>query len=130
MDEQKWTVINKDREIAFVFPCRGNFFYESTLKANIGCTKPNGGHGHIELRGFQKVYAFIPICCYSQAGVKAAVECLKLEKSGFIGILDLPEVKRLPAELTEEEKLVVASSVEMDKLAKLHGFWNLKRFRS
>lgn len=127
MSENKWTEVKKNvAAVRFSFPCQGNYCYLRHF-GNIGCVKPDGEHGHIELQTLNDGYLFIPFLCYSQDGVRAAVEILKLEEAGFTGILDLPEVKALPAELTELEKLTVPSPIEKEILNKLREI--LERYR-
>lgn len=122
MAKDKWTEVGGRRATAFTFPCVGNYFYHEILKRHIGCTKPDGRHGHIELMSFEGGLVFIPYCCYSQAMVKLVVESLLLEGKGFTGIPDLPQVKQLPVEFTVEENLVLASPDELEKLAKWSRF--------
>jgi len=123
MSEKKWVELNEYGSAAFVMPCQKHYYYVRFPGINIGCAEPDERHGHLELADDEGMYAFIPFRCYSQAGVKVVVEYLKLEQEGFKGILTLPPISSLPAELTEQEKLIIASPDEMEKWARISGWF-------
>lgn len=120
MSEKKWTEISEEMSVAFSLPCREHYYHVRRI-GTMSCDKPDERHGHIELM-CDDGYGLIYFCCYSQAGVKTVVKAIGEEE--FKGILDLEEVKKLPQELTEEEKLVIASPVEMEKFTKIYGWWS------
>ncbi len=88
------------------------------LCADSDCAKLDVRHGHVELLTLENGIVPTPFRCYSQSGVTLVVTGLKLAEGGWKGILDLPEVKGLPVELTEQDKPLLDSSTEMEKLAK------------
>jgi hypothetical protein len=119
LSDTKWTKLNEEMSAHFSFPCEGCYYYVRHIRLNIGCDNQNDRHGHVEL-SCEDGYTFIRFCCYSQAGVKAVVDAIGAEE--FKGVLDLEKVKALPQDLTEEEKIVIASPVEMLKQAKISGW--------
>lgn len=134
MSDKKWVIASDLMSVAFSLPCQGCYRYERGIRLNIGCEKPDERHGHIELSDDEGIYAFITFPCYSQAGVKAAVELLKQtvsdeERKGVLNdeeckaVLDMEEVKKLPEEMAEEEKLFIASLPEEETKKKRAVFW-------
>ncbi len=127
MSDKKWTIVSDLMSVAFSLPCQGCYRYERGIRLNIGCNKPDEKHGHIELCEEEGMWAFITFPCYSQAGVKFAVELLKptLSDEECKGILDMEEVKNLPAELTEEEKTFIAylDAIEDPKKRSIFAGW-------
>ncbi len=121
MSETKWIKLTENEWVDFSFPCKERHHF--TRSVVVTCATPDDRHGHIQLIAVEDGVAFIPFCCYSQAGVKAVVEYSRLEQQGWKGILDIEAFKKLPPELTEEEKLIIASPSEMERLAKIWGFW-------
>lgn len=106
MLEKKWIPVTKTVAITF------------SLCTNSHCAKLNVKHGCVELITLANGYVSTPFCCFSQSGVTLAVANLKLAEGGWKRILDLPEVKELPVELTEHDKPLLDSSSEMEKFSK------------
>ena len=123
MSGKNWVKVSEFMDAAFSIPCKGHYLYIRHPGINIGCDKPDERHGHIELNDEDGMYAFITFPCYSQAGVKAAVELLKptLSDEECRGIFDMEDVKKLPVELAEVERLFIASTEEIESIFK--GWW-------
>jgi len=126
MSEKKWVIASDLMGVSFSLPCQGCYRYERGLRLNIGCAKPDEKHGHIELSDEEGMYAFITFPCYSQAGVREALERIKestLSGEERKAILDMEEVKKLPEELTEEEKTFIAYLAAIEDPKKRSIFW-------
>jgi len=130
MSEKKWKDVTEELQAHFSFPCKEHYYFMRRIGLVCWCDKPNDKHGHIEL-GCEDGYGLVLFPIYSQAGAKAVIEFLKgsEEKKGLSeeerkGILGLVELKVLPEELTEEEKLIIASPDEMEKLARIKGWYS------
>ena len=123
MSSGKWVQLSESGSVAFAFPCERAYHYIRVLGINVGCAEPDERHGHLELTDEEGLYAFIPFRCYSQAGVQAIVEYFDFEQTEFKGIPALSAIKSLPVELTEQEKLIIASPDEMKKWARIWGWF-------
>ena len=134
-EPSRWTIVSDVFSVAFSLPCKGCYRYERGLRLNIGCSKPDDKHGHIELSDDEGMWALITFPCYSQAGVKVAVERIKestlpdgeikvmLSDEECKVILDMENIKNLPQELTEEEKAFIASLDAIEDPKKRSIFW-------
>ncbi len=116
MGESRWKDVSEGMSVAFSRPCKGPYYFMRHIGTVAACAKPDDKHAHIELSEEDGMYAFITFPCYSQTGAKIAVELLKptLSEEECNGILALENVKALPKELTEEEKLFISSLIEKE----------------
>ncbi|TSC84025.1 MAG: hypothetical protein G01um101413_828 [Parcubacteria group bacterium Gr01-1014_13] len=119
----EWKDVTEDLQACFSFPCKEHYYFMRRIGLVCWCDKPNEKHGHIELV-CEDGYGLVLFPIYSQAGAKVVIEFIKGSEEERKGILGLAELKVLPEELTEEEKLVIASPDEMEKLARIKGWYN------
>ncbi len=124
MSESRWTEVSEYLSATFSLPCQQNYYHMRHVGLVCWCDNPNDKHGHIEL-SCEDGYALVLFPCYSKAGAKVVVELLKtLSDEERKGILGLAEINTLPEELTEEEKTIIASPEEMEKLARIKGWYS------
>ncbi len=111
-----WVKVDEERDVAFDFPCDS-------------CTKQdpavNRNHGHVRI-SCEDGGAWIPFRCFSQAGVRFLVamkDSISEEEKRVI--INLPEVKNLPNDLSEEEGVTINNTEELKRQLTygFHGTW-------